>query len=694
MVMSDQHNMTDSNYLEEDYEVPRIGVYVCHCGGNISDIVDVDKVVQAVSTLPDVSIARRNLFMCSDPGQNMIFDDIQSKKINRVVVAACSPSLHELTFRKTLSRAGLNPYLFEHVNIREQVSWVSKSDIQGAIDKAIRLIASGIAKARYLKPLKAIRSEAKQHVVIIGGGISGLRCALDLARRGFTVSILERAPFLGGRVAQLGRTYPAEEEGRKLLNSLINEVVNNKNITIYTQAEVLNFSGYTGNFSLKVHIKARGINESHDLEKIVDLVNKFSDSVANEFDYGLSKRKAFYQPYVYSYPSLPVVDWNLFEQCKQCEKAFKHENIILEKKETEVEINAGAIVMATGIDPYEPKHGEFGYNTCPEIITLPQLKRLLDNEGPTGGIINVNGKPIRNISFIHCVGSRQIEGIHEPGSDGTLNNYCSRYCCTATLQAVNEILERFPYIQVYDFYQDIRTYGRGHEDYYEKASEKGALFFRYKPEEPPEVLKSSAANDAPLLVRVKDLLTYGEELEVPSDLVVLSTGLIPSKIHGLIDKLKLPRSADGFLQEVHPKLRPVELAVEGIFIAGSCQGPMDISESCSSASAAAAKVSSLLGKGFIESDPFVAYVDPNKCCGTGACIEECQFVNAISFVERNMNGKVIKQAVVNGALCKGCGMCVPVCPNNAIQVEGWKIEQYNAMVDALVVNYSSEEIEQ
>ena len=426
--MCDQDNFKDMNRSEKKNETPRIGVYVCHCGGNISDIVDIDRVVKAVSDLPEVSVARRNLFMCSDPGQNMISEDIQSGKINRVVVAACSPSLHEVTFRKTLSRAGLNPYLFEHVNIREQVSWVSKSDVQGAIDKAIRLVASGIAKARYLRPLKPIRTEAKQHVVVVGGGISGLRCAQDLSGRGFTVSLLERSPFLGGHVAQLGRTYPVEEKARKLLYSIINNVVNDKNISIYTQAEVTNFSGYTGNFHLTVLLKPRGISDEHDLEKINSLVDQFSDTVENEFDYGLGIRKVIYQPYSECFPLLPTVDWQLFEQCDKCKEALKKDNIILDQEEKEVEINAGAIVMATGVDPYEPKNEEFGYGRYPEIITLPQLKRLLDSEGPTGGDIEINHRPIKNVCFIHCVGSRQVEGIHEPGPDGTINNYCSRYC--------------------------------------------------------------------------------------------------------------------------------------------------------------------------------------------------------------------------------------------------------------------------
>jgi len=685
--MNDKNDTKYKDKPEKENEPLRIGVYVCHCGGNISDVVDVNKVVETALKLPDVAIARRNMFMCSDPGQNMIAEDIHNGLINRVVVAACSPSLHELTFRKTLQRSGLNPYLFEHVNIREQVSWVSKSDHQGAVEKAIRLVAAGVAKARYLKPLEPVKTEAKQHVVVIGGGISGLRCARDISRRGFTVSLLERSPFLGGRVVQLGLTYPKEEKARTLAHSLLKEVKNDSSITFYTQAEVADFSGYTGNFHLKVHLKSRGINEKHDIGKINSLVEEFSETVDNEFDYGLSKRKAIHQPYPGCYPSLPAIDWQLFNNSDKCKETFRNESIVLDDQEKEIEIYAGAIVMATGIDTYEPRLGEFEYGKFSEVVTLPQLKRLMDIEGPTGGKIEINGKEVRNICFIHCVGSRQIEGIHEPGPDGKINDYCSRYCCTATLQAANEIHDRFPDTNVFDFYQDIRTYGRGHEDYYEKASDNGVLFFRYNGEEPPEVAKSEKRNGSPLTVKVKDLLTYGEEIEVAADLVVLSTGMVPSKIHGLIEKLKLPRSADGFLQEVHPKLRPVELAVEGIFVAGSCQGPMDITESCASASAAAVKVAALLGRGYIESDPFVAHIDYEKCCGAGACVEECKFVNAISMIEHNINGKVVKQAEVNAALCKGCGMCVPACPNNAIQLEGWKIDQYEAMVDAIVEDY-------
>ena len=584
------------NSKNTDEEVVKIGVYVCHCGGNISDTVDVEKVVEAASKLPNVAVARHFMFMCSDPGQNMIADDIRNEKINRVVVAACSPSLHELTFRSVLARSDVNPYLFEHCNIREQVSWVSKSDPQGATNKAIGLVAAAAAKARLLQPLEPTRIEATQHFAVLGGGISGLRCARDLSRRGFKVTLLERSPFLGGRMAQLGKVYPTEDHARDLLKSLLSEVNQDPNITIHTLAEVTAISGYMGNFQLRIILHPRGVTAELPPEKIRAAIDACPETTENEFDYQISRRKAIYLPYSGCSPAIPAIDWETCTRCEECLKAVGGEGIVLNDVPREIELHAGVIVLATGFNHYEPRSDEYGYGTHAEVITLPQLIRLLDEEGPTQGKLEYNGHPIRNVCMIHCVGSRQREGIHEPGPDGRLNTYCSRVCCTATLQAAIEIRDRFPEVNIFDFYQDIRTYGRGHEDYYENASKKGVLFFRYDAEEPPIVTKNNGKNGSPLMVKVKDTLTFGEELEVPADLVVLSTGMTPRDISNLVEMMKLPRSADGFLQEVHPKLRPVELAVNGVLLAGTCQAPMDITESCAAASAAAAKALSLISR--------------------------------------------------------------------------------------------------
>lgn len=670
---------------------PRIGVYICHCGGNISDVVDVEKVVEAVAGLPGVVVARRNMFMCSDPGQEIIAADVQQERLNRVVVGACSPSLHELTFRRTLSRAGLNPYLYEHANLREQVSWCSKSDPQGATDKAIRLVAAAVAKARLLRPLEPIRVDAKPHVVVIGGGISGLRAAEDLSRCGLGVTLLERSPFLGGRMAELRRVYPTGDDARQLLGRLLEKIAEDPNITIYTQAEVTAVSGYVGSFELRVRLHPRGVSHELTAQQLQAAIDACPETVEDDFDHGLLRRKAIYRPYRGCHPPAAAIDWQACTRCGRCVEAVGGEGITLSAEAEEVALEAGVIVMATGFDLYRPGRNEYGFGEFPGVITLPQLVRLLDTAGPTAGRLEWNGRPVRNVCLIHCVGSRQVPGVHEPGPDGRLNEYCSRVCCTATLQAAVEIKERFPETNVFDFYQDIRTYGRGHEEIYEEACRRGVVFFRYRAEEPPTVGRAQEAAGASLAVQVRDTLTFGEELEVPADLVALSVGMVPREISDLVDAIKLPRSADGFLQEVHPKLRPVESAVDGVLLAGTCQAPMDIRESCAAASAAAAKAAALLSTGRIELDPFVARVDPDRCQGEGRCVQECKYRRAITLVEKDVHGRQARRAEVNPALCSGCGMCAAVCPNRAIQVEGWRLDQFEAMVDALLADYPQPE---
>lgn len=666
-------------------------MYICHCGGNISDVVDVERVVHAVAELPGVVLARRNMFMCSDPGQQLMADDIREQRLDRVVVAACSPSLHELTFRGTLSRAGLNPYLYEQANLREQVSWCSKSDSPGATDKAIRLVAAAIAKARLLDPLKPICAVAKQHVVVIGGGVSGLRAARDLSRAGLAVTLLERTPFLGGRMAQLDAVYPSGEDARELLKGLICEVTTDPQISIRTQAEVTSSSGYVGNFQLQVRVDPRGVSPELAEERLQAAIDACPETVASEFEHALVRRKAIYRPYAGASPVGAAIDWRICTGCGRCLEAVGGEGLRLDAEPEEISLVAGAVVMTTGFDLYQPRQGEFGYGDFPEVLTLPQLIRLLDPDGPSGGRLEPNGRPVKNLCLIHCVGSRQVSAIHEPGADGRLNEYCSRVCCTAALQAAVEIRGRFPDTRVFEFYQDIRTYGRGHEEVYDEAGRRGVTFFRYRAEDPPTVSGTQEPDAEPLVVRLRDTLTFGEELEIAADLVVLAVGMVPRDISHLVDMLKLPRSADGFLQELHPKLRPVESAVEGVLLAGTCQAPMDITESCAAAAAAATKAAALLGQGQIELDPFVARVDPERCRGEGKCVEECKHRSAITLVETVADGRRVQRAQVNAALCSGCGMCVPVCPHGAIQVDGWRLDQFEAMVEAIVADYPEAE---
>jgi heterodisulfide reductase subunit A len=667
-----------SQAASPDEEV-RLGVYTCHCGGNISDVVRCERVAKSLSHLPGVVVSRTYMAMCSDAGQAMIEEDIQKLRLNRVIVGACAPTLHEQTFRGAVARAGLNPYLYHHVGVREQASWVHSSNPDRATDKAIRLMAAGIAKARHLKPLEPIRLEAEQHALVIGGGVAGLRAAWDIARCGLKVTLIEKSPFLGGRMAQLESVFPTGEMAREALHDLIEKVLNHPNITIHTYAELIGVSGYVGGFQVQIQRQSRGVSD--DFGGAEAAMAACPVEVPNEFNYGLTSRKAMYCPYPGCYPGTPAIDW---ENCTQCEACLKvnGRGINLENKVETFEIKVGAVVVATGFNPYEPRRGEYGYGELPEVMTLPQFIRLLALTGE-GEMLAWNGHPVRNIALIHCVGSRQIEDIHEPQPDGQVNDYCSRVCCTATLHVINELKERFPHVNVFDVYEDIRTYGRGHEAYYKQASEKMVRFLRFHGEEMAEVIKAPEGDAQPVLVRVKDYLTWGEEIELPVDLVVLAVGIMPRPLDDLIKLLKISPGTDRFLLEVHPKLRPVETAVPGVVLAGTAQGPMNIQESCAAASAAAAKVAVLLGRGFVELEPFVATVDPDRCDGSGQCVEACCYEDAIALKTFSANGREVQKAVVTPANCAGCGVCVSACPNRAIDVQGWTLDQYEAMVEAI-----------
>ncbi len=402
--------------------------------------------------------------------------------------------------------------------------------------------------------------------------------------------------------------------------------------------------------------------------------------VPDEFNYGLTKRKVIHQPYEGCYPQLPAVDWENYQG--EPISLDDGKSIVLQDAPKTFDVNVGAIVVATGFDPYEPRQGEYGYGELQEVVTLPQLIRHLALM-KKGEALQWNGHPVRDAAIIHCVGSREIEGVDEPHADGQVNNYCSRVCCTASLHMTEELHQRFPALNIFDLYQDIRTYGRGHEEYYHGALESGVRFVRYHGEERPQVVPAPDGDTHPVLVRTKDSLTYNEEIEIPVDLVVLAVGMKPRQIDDLVKMLKVSRGTDRFLLEVHPKLRPVETAVNGVILAGTAQGPMTIQESLSAASAAAAKVVSLLGQGKVELQPFVAAVDAEKCNGTGACVEACEYEGAIALQVFNENGREIKRAVVTPANCSGCGACVAACPNRAIDVQGWTLSQYEAMVDAI-----------
>ncbi len=627
----------------ESAPVGKVGVYVCHCGGNISDAVDVEKVCEQARKVPGVVVARANMFMCSDPGQEMIIEDLQSGLVDRVVVASCSPSLHETTFRRALARAGANPYVYEHANLREQVSWVHHG--AEATAKATRLVAAAAAKARRLEPLTPIKVEVQRQAVVIGGGVAGLKCALELAERGLAVVLVEKSPFLGGQVAQLDSLAPFGETASGIISELAGAVMQHPAITVYSCAQVEGFEGYIGNFKLKI------VRQPPEGTAYADRLARLSHS-----GQGLGE----YVPFVGVMPAA-----------------------IPESRE-EFDLDAGVIVLATGFRPYQPRPGEYGYQEFPEVVTLPELIRLVAEAEAGGDTLVLNGRPIRSLAMIHCVGSRQIPGIHAESLGGYLNEYCSRTCCSATLYAAKQIRDRYPKTRVVDFYRDIRTYGRGHEELYTQVAQSRVVFFRFEAGEEPQVLRNPDPKGYPVLVKVKDVLTFGEELAVPVDLVVLAVGQEPNLIADLVEKMKIPVGADRFLQEVHPKLRPVEVSVAGILLAGTCQAPFDVGETCAAAGAAAVKAAAILTRGYVELDPFVAEVDLSKCTGTGACVEACLAAGALNLADLEVEGQKVKRAQVNPAMCMGCGACVAVCPENAINVQGWTLKQYEDMVDMIV----------
>ncbi|MCD6200785.1 MAG: CoB--CoM heterodisulfide reductase iron-sulfur subunit A family protein [Bacteroidales bacterium] len=641
----------------------KIGVYICQCGGNISDYVDVEEVRKAIENESGVVIAKTTMFACADSAQKEMINDIEEANLDAIVVASCSPKLHLFTFRNVAKRAGLNQYNYVQVNLREQCSWAHSDKPKEATKKAIVLVRDGIVRVRYSEALDQIKISALNVVTIIGAGISGMRAAIELADMGTNIFLIEKDYFVGGRISQIGKLFETDEKGKEIVKKLYYEIKKRNNIRLFTGAEIKSFSGSVGNFKIRVEITPRYITSKYDKDRLTEAIQKCPEEIPDKFNFGLTKRKAIYKNYETALPDIPVVNKDVLSRDKEFLRTYKDCIDINQKPET-LNINTGAILLCTGFDPYEPKDGEFGYKKIKNVITLQQFERIIDLND---NVLSYNGKKIKSIAFIYCVGSRQIDGE---------NKYCSRFCCTSAIHASLVAKEKFKETKNFHFYRDIRTYGK-YEKLYENARRQGDIFIKFDETDPPVVEESEGITQ----VKCKDLLYNRKELEINPDLIVLVTGMVPRKDNHLIsDILKIPVGRDNFFNEVHPKLRPVETVIDGIFIAGTCQGPKNITESIKSSLSASVKANSLLNDEELELEPLVAKINLDACEWCGKCIEVCTY-NTITKTE--YQGKFV--AKINVATCKGCGMCSTVCPNDAIDIIGYSNEEIEAMIDVSTV---------
>ncbi len=652
-------------------EKPKIGVYVCHCGSNIAGNVDVQQVVEFAKKLDGVTVAREYKFMCSDPGQNMIKEDIKNLKLNRVVVASCSPLLHEPTFRHAVQEAGLNPYLFEMANIREHCSWTTE-DHDKATEKAKALVSAAVKRVRYHQPLEIKEVPVNPATLIVGGGIAGIQAALEIADAGHKVYLVEKDPSIGGHMIQFDKTFPTLDCSACILTPKMTSVGSHPNIELMTYSEVEDVSGFIGNFKVKVRKKARFVDEEK-CNGCGVCMEKCPWKAPSEFDLGLGERKAIYTPFPQAVPNIPVIDkehcvYFLRGKCRACEKFCERGAIDFEQQDKTVELEVGNIIIATGYDPFDPTPiVKYGYGRFPNVYTALEFERLCNAAGPTGGkIVLKDGSEPKSVAIIHCVGSR----------DENYHRYCSRVCCMYALKYSHLIKEKTE-ADVYQMYIDMRCFGKGYEEFYERLSKEGVKFIRGKVAEVTDRALTSEEKGK-LIVCGEDTL-LGQVIRVPVDMVILCIALESrSDAKQVAQLFRISQGADGFFIERHPKLDPVATMTDGIFIAGCCQGPKDIPDTVAQASAAATRVLSLISKGKVELEATVAVIDEEKCSGCRICNLLCPY-NAISFIEDKEVSRI------NEALCKGCGTCVAACPSAAIAHKHFTTEEIMAEIEGVLV---------
>jgi len=653
---------------------PRIGVYICHCGSNIAGKVHVEQVAEFAAGLPNVVVSKTYKFMCSDPGQELIQEDIRENRLDRIVVGACSPLMHEPTFRRAAAAAGLNPFFVQMANIREHVSWVT-SDKELGTQKAKAAIAGAVSRVALHAALEKSRVEVNPAALIVGGGIAGIHAALTLANAGRQVYLVEREPSIGGHMAQLDKTFPTLDCSACILTPKMSEIKEHPNITLWTYSEVEEVSGFAGNFKVRIKRKPRYVNEELCVgcnECIESCIFK-DGKVLDEFNVGLSKRKPVYMPFPQATPPLVVFDPNaclriMKGKCKEsCVEACERDAIDFEQKAKYEEIEVGAVILSTGFQVFDAgRSPQYGYGKLDNVYTSLEVERMVNSSGPTEGhIVCHSGEEPRSVAIIHCVGSR----------DAKTNKYCSKVCCMYSLKLAHLVKEHTG-AEVFNFYIDMRTPGKGYDEFYDRLLGEGTHFIRGRVAEVTD-WPMTEQEEGKLIVRAEDTLV-GVARRVPVDMVILSVGLEPHEDADDFRKLfSISCSKEGWFTERHPKLAPVSTATDGIWLAGCCQGPKDIPDTVAQAGAAAAEALSFIDKGFVEIEPNTAWIDEELCSGCKTCLPLCPY----QAIKRDEAKEI---AVINQALCKGCGTCVAACPSGAAQQNLFTDEQVFEEIEGIL----------
>ena len=660
----------------------KIGVFVCHCGTNIAGTVDVKAVAEALSHEPGVVFSTDYQYMCSESGQSLMRNAIRENGLTGVVVCSCSPRMHEATFRKAAAAEGLNPYMVEIANIREQVSWIHK-DMKEATEKAIILARAAVAKVHLNTPLVAGQSPVTKRALVIGGGIAGIQTALDIAEAGFEVDIVEKSPTIGGKMAQIDKTFPALDCAACILTPKMVDAAQNDKITIYSYSEVESVKGFVGNFRVGIRRKARYVDETKCTGCGLCTEKCPQKKVPNEFNLGLDNRRAIYIPFAQAVPKVATIDadyCNMLKngKCGVCSKVCGAGAIDYTQKDEVIEREYGAIVAATGFNPIDVKpFGEYGYAEYPDVVTSLELERLMNAAGPTAGtLLRPSDKTHpHTLVFVQCVGSR-CDAENTKGK-----TYCSKICCMYTAKHAMLVREKYPDTEVYVFYIDVRTPGKNFDEFYRRAVEQYGVHYI------KGAVGKVVEENGKLKVQASDLLS-GEQLHIDADMVVLAAAIEPDKsARHLATMLTASMDTNDFFTEAHPKLRPVESPTAGIFLSGVCQGPKDIPETVSQASACAAKVIGLLAKDHLVGNPCVAHSDEMLCNGCSSCEKVCPY-GAISYSDKEFRGPnrttlIRRVASVNEAVCQGCGACTVACPSGAMDLKGFSNKQIMAEVDAI-----------